>query len=168
MPIRMIDNPYVTAHNVNTTSEPSSTPYPEQGTGENVQFGEYPVMEKPIAQQPEAVGDWGFDENGNWFNNTFAETRDEQFLQPEDVMGAESNAQAAPEYSGLQPDAQRQVAKEALKRGLYREMKGNVRITDPVAFQEIIQNALQGTLTNEDPTSVEFGQPPQYENPTLK
>jgi hypothetical protein len=77
-------------------------------------------------------------------NTEFETSRDEKFLRPEDVWGAPTNFSVDPNWLGYSEDQRRQIAQQALSKGLYRESGGGIDITDPLGFQGIVKQVVSG------------------------
>ena len=86
----------------------------------------------------------GYNAEGVWNNPEFASTRDESFLKPEDVWGAEANSQIVPEWMQFTEQQRRDVSQAALDAKLYKESGGGVGIVDPQAFKDLAQGVISG------------------------
>jgi hypothetical protein len=70
----------------------------------------------------------GRDQQGQWVNNKFAETRNEADLRPEDIVNYAAFAEKDPEWFKKPLDQRLAEADKVLKAGAVREAKGSIEI----------------------------------------
>lgn len=70
----------------------------------------------------------GRDEQGNWVNNKFAQSRNVADLRPEDIVNYSAFAEKDPEWFKKPLDQRLQIADQALQAGAVSEGKGSIKV----------------------------------------
>jgi hypothetical protein len=81
-----------------------------------------------LIRQDKPIDFIGRDEQGQWVNNKFAETRNEADLRPEDIVNYAAFAEKDPEWFKKPLDQRLAEADRVLKAGAVREAKGSITI----------------------------------------
>lgn len=121
---------------------------------------DYPVLElqqgrskEELTRQDLPPDFVGFDPNGQWVNNKFAQSRNEKDLQGTDIQGfATFFENLGKEYADAPLQTKINIAQEALNRGLVNESTGTLNVKDDGSYWDWAKTQLMAGPAEAVPT----------------